>query len=208
MWEARTANYHLLIGCEPEPLSPRNWDNLGTMTCWHRRYDLGDKHNYSDPEEFFDYLRETYGRDWSNKLLILSLSLLDHSGLHIYVGPPRDPWDNGQVGWIWATLDNLRRELPNNKGETAEEWRQRAIEYLTYEVETYDRYLRGEVYYFELNKTRLCEACGKMESESVETCGDIHTDGTLAHEYILDNYIGKFVDEDTLNQLKMNLHSV
>lgn len=33
--------------------SPREWDNLGTMICWHSRYNLGDDHNYSDTREFY-----------------------------------------------------------------------------------------------------------------------------------------------------------
>lgn len=46
--------------CDAE--SPREWDNLGTMVCFHRRYDLGDKHHYSDSDEFlFDLLEQTLG---------------------------------------------------------------------------------------------------------------------------------------------------
>jgi len=29
---------------DPDPESPRDYDNLGTMICWHRRYNFGDKH--------------------------------------------------------------------------------------------------------------------------------------------------------------------
>jgi hypothetical protein len=32
--------------------SPRDWDNVGTMVCWHKRYNLGDKHNFSQPVDF------------------------------------------------------------------------------------------------------------------------------------------------------------
>ena len=35
---------------------PRYWDNLCTMTCWHRSYRLGDKHNYDGIEDFFQTL--------------------------------------------------------------------------------------------------------------------------------------------------------
>lgn len=28
---------------DDDPESPRAWDNLGTMACWHRRYRLGDE---------------------------------------------------------------------------------------------------------------------------------------------------------------------
>jgi len=42
--------------------NPRERDNLGTMVCWHRRYNLGDPHNYRDKDEFlFALLEEVVG---------------------------------------------------------------------------------------------------------------------------------------------------
>lgn len=32
--------------------SPREWEDLGIMVCFHSRYALGDKHNYSGPDDF------------------------------------------------------------------------------------------------------------------------------------------------------------
>ena len=37
---------------DPEPTSPREGDNLGTMVCWHSRYNLGDKHDHANPTDF------------------------------------------------------------------------------------------------------------------------------------------------------------
>ena len=34
--------------------SPREWDNVATMVCWHRNYSLGDKHNYKNADIFFE----------------------------------------------------------------------------------------------------------------------------------------------------------
>jgi len=55
---------------------------------------------------------------------------LDHSGLRISVEPFGDPWDSGQVGFIYATK--------------IEQSRQKTKEILISEVEEYDRYLSGE----------------------------------------------------------------
>ena len=30
--------------------NPRDWDNLGVMACWHRRYDLGDEQPQCSPD--------------------------------------------------------------------------------------------------------------------------------------------------------------
>lgn len=37
---------------DPEPESPREWDNITKMICWHRKYNLGDRHNFDDSQEF------------------------------------------------------------------------------------------------------------------------------------------------------------
>lgn len=45
--------------CEDmEPESPRQWDPMGKMICWHGRYRLGDQHDYRDPEEFLRQLTQ------------------------------------------------------------------------------------------------------------------------------------------------------
>ena len=45
------------IFSDPDPASPREaFDNLGTMVCWHRRYTLGDAHDFTDSEVFFNHL--------------------------------------------------------------------------------------------------------------------------------------------------------
>jgi hypothetical protein len=40
---------------EDDPGSPREWDNVGTMVCWHRRYNLGDTQPRCSPD---DYVRQ------------------------------------------------------------------------------------------------------------------------------------------------------
>ncbi len=50
--------YQLRIAHDEDCESPRNWDNLGTMACWHRRYNLGDKHEFSEPKDLLRSLAE------------------------------------------------------------------------------------------------------------------------------------------------------
>ena len=48
---------------DDEPVSPRDpdyQDNLGTMTCWHNRYTLGDAHNCESPRRFLTDLIERH----------------------------------------------------------------------------------------------------------------------------------------------------
>lgn len=46
----------LVVYYDDSPSSPREFDNLGTMVCFHRRYNLGDEHEYRSPEHFLTSL--------------------------------------------------------------------------------------------------------------------------------------------------------
>jgi hypothetical protein len=128
------------------PDSPRNWDNLGNMVCFHRRYNLGDEHN-EDPREFRDRVEA------GEFAIALPLYLYDHSGLRIKVGSWQGllpgghaEWDSGLVGWITVTKDKLRKEYSVKRVTKAT--LRRAEEVLRNEVETYDQYLSGDVWGF------------------------------------------------------------
>lgn len=123
--------------------NPREWDNLGTMVCFHRRYSLGDppgtginnKHNITDPEE----LRKLVA---SREYLSLPLYLYDHSGITIRTTPFGDPWDSGQVGNIIVSREDVRKKY----GVSRISWytKVRVEKVLQAEVKVYDQFLTGE----------------------------------------------------------------
>jgi hypothetical protein len=47
--------YRVRVVHDEDPANPREWENPGTMLCWHRRYNLGDENPWKDrsPEEAF-----------------------------------------------------------------------------------------------------------------------------------------------------------
>lgn len=54
---AYKAPYLLQVMQDDEPLNPReDYDNFGKMVCWHRRYNLGDKHDYENSNELLGRL--------------------------------------------------------------------------------------------------------------------------------------------------------
>ena len=112
----------------------RAFDSLGTMYCWHHRYDLGDRHDIKDPA---DFRPEEYA-------ICLPLYLYDHSGLRMSTSDFGDRWDSGQVGWIAVTKEKLLAEYgaPSPLTEGV------AKHNLISEVQEYDRYLylSGDVY--------------------------------------------------------------
>ena len=132
---------------DTDPVSPREWDNICRMICFHKKYLLGDKHDFSRPDDFLDWLDANDPKYF----LVKELYLYDHSGLTISTGPFNDPWDSGQIGWIYVDLKEVCEGLFGSFTEELFEnhyssIRKHAEKYIQGEVETYDMYLREEVY--------------------------------------------------------------
>lgn len=52
-WENSGEMYCLHIQSDDNSESPREWDDLTTMACWHRNYSLGDSLDDQSAEEFW-----------------------------------------------------------------------------------------------------------------------------------------------------------
>jgi hypothetical protein len=130
--------------------SPRSWDNLGTMVCFYKRYNLGDKDhgynssNYNGWEELAEAIQEN-----ENAAIILPLYLYDHSGITISTGAFSCPWDSGQVGFIFVSKEKLRKEYGKRITKKVLET---ATKCLQNEVNTYDQFLTGAVYGYIVQK--------------------------------------------------------
>ena len=121
---------------DSDPESPREWDNLGTMVCWHRRYNLGDEKPTCESHEF----------NPNKHAVCLPLFLYDHSGITMSTGPFGCPWDSGQVGWIYCDAEEIRKEYSVKRISQKTLAKVRAV--LEQEVKTYDEFLTGQVYGF------------------------------------------------------------
>lgn len=103
------------------PQNPREWDNLGTMVCGHRRYNLGDEQAkntelYNSWEEWLE--NEVIKPNGSrNNVVVLPLYLYDHSGITMNTTGFSCPWDSGQVGWIYCTKERFRKETGYTEDE-------------------------------------------------------------------------------------------
>jgi hypothetical protein len=76
--------------------------------------------------------------------LMLPLYLFDHSGISMSTGSFGDPWDSGQVGWIYM---DRKTAIENwGKAKLTKAVRAQALESLKSEVEVYDQFLTGDVY--------------------------------------------------------------
>lgn len=138
--------------------NPREWDNLSKMVCFHHSYSLGDEHNY----RVFDYhswedLKDAIEKD-NDVAVILPLYMYDHSGITISTTPFSCPWDSGQIGWVYITKEDIRKEY--NIKRVTKKYIEKATKILISEIKVYDDYLRGETYGFVLEK----------DGEEIDSC--------------------------------------
>lgn len=114
----------------------------------------------------------------SNVAIALPLSLYDHSGITIYHGSPRQPWDSGIVGVHYMTRDVLDREFGGDEAKA------RAC--MEAELHTYDQYLRGNVWGFEIEDRagRPIDSCWGFIGDELEETGMLeHADAKLVKAF-------------------------
>lgn len=126
---------------------PREWGNLGVMACWHRRSNLGDVQPKCSPDE---WLKDNAPEG----SVVLPLYLYEHSGMTMSTSnsgyPFTDPWDSGQVGWIVATPEAIRKNYDVKR--VTKEVREKVEAALRSEVKVYDMWLQGNVWGFVFTK--------------------------------------------------------
>lgn len=155
--------------------SPREWDNLGTMVCAHRRYNLGDSDGMREALDLiYKHLSDKQLNDMefdashvpdieraleaTGQAIMLPLFLYDHSGITMSTSRFSCPWDSGKVGFIFVSKAKARSEYSwklLNKHRT-----EKVQEVLKGEVVDYDTYLRGDVWGFQvLEEGEVKDSC-------------------------------------------------
>ena len=158
--EKRIGNYLIEVIQENDPQSPREWDNLGKMICFHSRYNLGDKHDFS-MDEGQEFLK-------SKEICVsLPLYLYDHSGITMSTSPFGCRFDSRCVGFIYVTKEQVRKEYGVKR--INKKLIEKVTNILENEVKIYDQYLTGDVYGYRISKITECEL-GHEHKEEVDSC--------------------------------------
>jgi hypothetical protein len=143
--------YTIKIEIDSDPMNPRTeFDNACKMACFHKRYNLGDKHDYNhDDYNNWDEMEKAIKRN-EDVALIEPLYMYDHSGITISTSSFSCRWDSGQIGFVYITKQSVR-ECYGIKRIT-KKYLEKAQSLLDGEVKTYDNYLTGSVYGYNVVK--------------------------------------------------------
>lgn len=163
------------------PDSPRNWDNLGTIVGFHKRYKIGDdNHGYKSSDyDSWDEIESAIIKN-EKPVVVLPVYMYDHSGQTISTSPFSCRWDSGQVGFIYVSREKALSEL-GLKRITGKD-KERIENILKGEIATYDQYIRGDVYGFE-----IVDKDGNVEDSCYGFYGsNIEENGIL--DYVADEF--------------------
>jgi hypothetical protein len=127
---------------EDGPNPRKDCDQAGHMICFHRNYNLGDDHHYSieGAKKLADRIIA------QGDGVVLPLYLYDHSGITMSTSAFSCPWDSGQVGFIYMTKDDIRKNW--GVKHVTKKLLQQATDLLISEVKEYDFHLTGQCYGF------------------------------------------------------------
>jgi hypothetical protein len=125
---------------DPDPQSPAEWDNLGTITYMKgARQVLGME--AVDSDDIVTLLQRP-------DIISLNVYAYVHSGVALQTSPFSDPWDSGQSGIIYTTEKEALKAFSRKRMTPA--LRQKVYKLLRAEVKTFSEYLNGEVYGYEI----------------------------------------------------------
>ncbi len=186
---AENEQFRLSIYADEDAMNPRTeFDNLGTMVCWHRRYDVGDKHSYDEPADF--------SHEWNERnAIILPVYMYDHSSVALstrsFVGRAHHAeWDSGQVGYVYVSLNDVRQEYHAKR--VTRQIREQVIQLLEVEVKTYSQYVSGDVYGFQVERISHCGECGDEHTEVVDSCWGFYGNDWKSNG--MSDYLSEYAD--------------
>lgn len=179
--------------------SPREWDNLWNILTWTSRYESIDTNQYRDLEKFLlSYLTEkqvdnlyknSNTKEFFSKVkkrfyelgyLIEPISKYEH-GQVVFSAGVSQGWDTGVVGLAMVNINDIKKEY--GASVLSKSLKEKIYSVLNGELETYNLWANGEVYYVSLVNFEgdIIEGLGGMlgydsEEAMVKECIECYTE--------------------------------
>lgn len=137
MYEYEYKGHTIKIEVDSTPINPREGSgNLGTIVCFFDKEALGDSHAFDGPSDVMAYIKEQR-----------AISKAIYSDLPT---PSLKGWNTKQIGIIFTEAYKVYKKW-DIKRVTPKITKQ-VIDILTKELNTYDQYLRGDVFCYSTSR--------------------------------------------------------
>ena len=141
----KQGNYIVETFYDSCPDNPRHYQDLTKLILFHRRYNLGDEHDYkqSDYSNWGQMEADIIAREKPG--LIYPVYMYEHGAVSLSTSSFNDRWDSGQVGFVtidWKTFQSM----------TTDE----AVSRIEEELKQYSSFLNGECYMYRISEEQIC----------------------------------------------------
>lgn len=136
MYEYEYKGCKIKIEVDLEPVNPRELNSLGTMVCFYDKQHLGDSHSFDTPANVMAYIKEQKA---ISRAIYSSLATPSFKG-----------WDTKQMGVIFAEAYKIYKQWEIKR--ITPKIKKQVLDLLKKELDTYDQYLRGDVFCYALAK--------------------------------------------------------
>lgn len=172
----KSKNYVADIIYDDDCPSPRDaeWaDNFGTLIAFHSRYNLSDSDAWCE-EELLDHVN-------CDDIFALPVYIYEHGSISLSTSEFMCKWDSGQVGYIFASHEDIVKEFGELDLKKAEKL-------FDSELETYTKYLNGECFGYTISYKNADD----QDYRDIDSCW-----GFIGSEYIKEevNAILKHLEE-------------
>ena len=154
----RFNDYAVVVGYDPCPSSPREWDNLGKLWLQSRSVSL----------------KECDEKELGKARIKIPVYKYEHSGVVLKASedgnPFTCPWDSCRIGTVAVSAETLRKEYSVKR--VTRKIVEKAKKVLVDEVNTFSQYLEGDVYCFKVYKVDhdVPDAEVEDEGELIDSC--------------------------------------
>jgi hypothetical protein len=158
-YPATGPQYVVKVWRDEDSENPRQFANGTRMVHWHRRSNLGD---------------DRVGRDFipPKGSVALAVHCYEHGGIALRTGAPfADPWDSGQVGWIYLPREEFPSWFgvdPSKPFRLTKARRSRVLRALEAEVKAFNQWVDGDVWGITWGFEGSEEHCGGFYGDDLE----------------------------------------
>jgi hypothetical protein len=165
--------------------SPRQWDNMGTLVILDENLGLPcdgnhNKHDFKSIAALMAHLQvnqsvwlPVFFRDGYTKSIETNVAEMVRQKI-AYSNLPEDAesdaieelWPRGQCGVIFIDSDKVAHEY----GDDTPENRAKALECLKGEIDTYNQWLAGDIWGYEIERIEVCKSCECSKNTFVDSC--------------------------------------
>ena len=160
--------------------SPREWCNLATMVFTGNHKHFGDEHRvdfsegFNSRQDFINRGEELVRKQIKDVAVCIPVHMYSHSGTSISTNsgyPYNDRWDSGTIGFVVVTKEAIRENFGAKR--VTQKLIDRATQIAEGEVETLDKYLRGDIYGFDIEDSEgnQIDSCYGFYGDDLETNG-------------------------------------